>query len=86
MVLRNGRGRILQEQLTKLPARVRGDSVSGMIGMTFQNRERPVDLLEQNHASQLMCQCHRPHGEYVLRRGAGRGRESIRRPHCEDQR
>ena len=62
------------------------ESMPRMIRMTLQNRECPVDLLQQNHASQFMRQRHPAQRDRMLRRVAGRFAESIGRPHREDQR
>ena len=54
--------------------------------MAFQNRECPVDLLQQNYASQFVRQRHPAQRDRMLRRAPGRLAESIRRPYREDQR
>ena len=54
--------------------------------MAFQNRECPVDLLQQDHASQFVRQSHPAQRDRMLRRAPDRFAESIRRPYREDQR
>jgi len=54
--------------------------------MALENRERPVYLLQQNHASQFVGQRHPAQRDHMLRRVAGHLAESVRRPYRQDQR
>src|SRR5215472_14277621 len=56
-----------------------------VIGMAFQDRKRPVDLLQQHYACQLVRQGHLAERKYQVRRSPGLVAEPIRRTHCEEE-
>ena len=57
----------------------------GMVRVTLQDRESPVELLEQDYAGQLMSQCHPTKRNHLLSVPKGRVAESIGRADREGQ-
>ncbi len=64
--------------LIERTGRNRFDLVPRVIRMPLQNRERSINLLQQNHARQFMRQRHLPQRDRMLRRGPRRFAESVR--------